>query len=308
LENILRRAQYAGDGSFAVQERVMSLVLHPFFDPDTCSFSYVLANPGSATCVVIDPVLGYDPGTGRIDTRGADRIVECVNANGYVVEWLLETHVHADHLSAARYLKEQFICAQIGIGASVGTVQAHFAARFGVAVAADGRQFDRLFADQERICLGHACGRVMHTPGHTPACVSYVFDQFAFVGDTLFMPDYGTARCDFPGGDAALLYRSIQRIFELPDDTRMLMCHDYAPNGRDYRFLTSVAEQKRNNVHVHQEIGEAAFIALREARDVTLAAPRLLIPSVRANIDGGVLPGWVLEPHLQQRAGQGAAA
>jgi glyoxylase-like metal-dependent hydrolase (beta-lactamase superfamily II) len=257
---------------------------------------------------VIDPVLGYDPATGRIDTRGADQIVECVNANGYVVEWLLETHVHADHVSASRYLKEQFICAQTGIGERVGTVQAHFAAKFGVSVPADGRQFDRLFADQERICLGHACGRVMHTPGHTPACVSYVFDQFAFVGDTLFMPDYGTARCDFPGGDAVMLYRSIQRIFSLPDDTRMLMCHDYAPNGRDYRFLTSVAEQKRSNVHVHEGITEAEFVALRHERDAKLAAPRLLIPAVRANIEGGVLPGWTLEPHLRQKTNQGAAA
>jgi len=277
----------------------MNLVLHPFFDPETFSYSYVLANPGSASCAVIDPVLGYDPQKDQVDTRGADRIVEFVNANGYVVEWILETHVHADHLSAAHYLKQQFICAQTGIGARVGEVQAHFAARFELEMATDGSQFDRLFADQERICLGHSCGRVLHTPGHTPACVTYVFDRFAFVGDTLFMPDYGTARCDFPGGDAATLYRSIQRIFGLGDDTRLLMCHDYAPNGRDYRFFTTVAEQKRGNLHVREGIDQAAFIAMRHERDARLSAPRLLIPSVRANIEGGVLPGWHLEARLR---------
>jgi glyoxylase-like metal-dependent hydrolase (beta-lactamase superfamily II) len=286
----------------------MNLVLHPFFDPETFSFSYVLANPGSGSCAVIDPVLGYDPASGAIDTRGADRIVEFVNANGYVVEWLLETHVHADHLSASRYLKQHFICAQTGIGAQVGQVQAHFAARFKVDVPADGSQFDRLFADQDRICLGHACGRVIHTPGHTPACVTYVFDQLAFVGDTLFMPDYGTARCDFPGGDARTLHRSIQRIFALPDDTRLLMCHDYAPNGRDFRFLSTVAEQRRDNVQIHDGIDEAAFVGLRGARDARLSAPRLLVPAVRANIEGGVLPGWQLEAHLKSSGLAGAAA
>lgn len=286
----------------------MSLTLHPFLDPVTSSYSYVLANPGSGSCAVIDPVLGYDPATGEIDTREADRLVEFVRANGYVVEWLLETHVHADHLSAARYLKEHFICAQTGIGDRVGAVQAHFARRFGIDLAPDGRQFDRLFADQERICLGHACGRVLHTPGHTPACVTYVFDRFAFVGDTLFMPDYGTARCDFPGGDAATLYQSIQRIFGLPDDTRLLMCHDYPPSGRSHRFLSTVAEQRAANVHVHQGATEAEFVRLRTERDAQLAAPRLMVPAVRANIEGGVLPGWRIEPRLEQRLGAGEAA
>jgi len=285
----------------------MNLILHPFFDPVTFSYSYVLANPGSGSCALIDPVLGYDLERGVIDTCGADRIVEFVAANGYTVEWILETHVHADHLTAARYLKQHFICAQTGIGDQVGMVQAHFAERFGVDLPTDGSQFDRLFKDQERICLGHACGRVLHTPGHTPACVTYVFDQMAFVGDTLFMPDYGTARCDFPGGDAATLYRSIQRIFALPDDARLLMCHDYAPDGRDYRFLSTVAEQKRDNIHIHEGIDQAAFVALRRARDAALAAPRLMVPSVRANIDGGVLPGWALETHLRQQLTKGAA-
>lgn len=286
----------------------MDLILHPFFDPDTFSYSYVLANPGSGRCAVVDPVLGYDLESGVIDTRGADRIVEFVSANGYVVEWILETHLHADHLSAARYLKQHFICAQTAIGDRVGAVQAHFASKFGIELRTDGSQFDRLLGDQERICLGHACGRVLHTPGHTPACVTYVFDQYAFVGDTLFMPDYGTARSDFPGGDAALLYRSIQRILGLPDDTRLLMCHDYAPNGRDFRFLSTVAEQRRGNVHVREGIGEAEFVALRRERDARLAAPRLLVPAIRANIEGGVLPGWQLEPHLRQAAIREVAA
>ncbi|MEZ5557484.1 MAG: MBL fold metallo-hydrolase [Pseudomonadales bacterium] len=284
----------------------MNLVLHPFFDPATCSYSYVLANPGSATCAVIDPVLDYDLDTGVVSTRSADRIIEFVNANGYLVEWILETHVHADHLTAARYLKQQFICAQVGIGADVVRVQAHFARAFGVAMDTDGRQFDRLFTDGERICLGHSCGRVMATPGHTPACVTYVFDQFAFVGDTLFMPDYGTARCDFPGGDARVLYESIQRIFSLPDDTRLLMCHDYAPGGRDYRYATTVAEQKEHNMHVNRNVDEAAFVRLRADRDKTLTAPRLMVPAVRANMTGGVLPGWRLESHLLALAGQAA--
>jgi glyoxylase-like metal-dependent hydrolase (beta-lactamase superfamily II) len=286
----------------------MNLVVHPFFDPDTSSYSYVLVNPGSGSCAVIDPVLGYDPAAGAVSTCAADRIVEFVTANRFVVEWLLETHIHADHLSASRYLKQHFICAQTGIGNGVGQVQAHFAQRFGVDVPTDGRQFDRLFADQERICLGHACGRVLHTPGHTPACVTYVFDQLAFVGDTLFMPDYGTARCDFPGGDPATLYRSIQRIFALPDDTRLLTGHDYAPNGRDFRCLSTVAEQRAGNVQVHEGVSESAFVSARRERDSQLAAPRLLVPAIRANIEGGVLPGWALDEHLRTRVEAGVAA
>ena len=285
----------------------MSLVLHPFFDADTFSWTYVVANPASRSCAVIDPVMGYDLDSGRVDTRGADRIVEFVSANDYLVEWILETHVHADHLSAARYLKSQFVCAQIGIGNRVGEVQATFADRFKVDVATDGSQFDRLFANQERVCLGHACGRVLHTPGHTPACVTYVFDRWAFVGDTLFMPDYGSARCDFPGGDARTLFRSIQSLYDLGDETRLLMCHDYAPGGRDYRFLTTVAEQRSNNIHARAQISEADFIALRASRDAGLAAPRLIVPAVRANMVAGVLPGWQIEPHLRASQAFGTA-
>lgn len=279
----------------------MDLILHPFFDAATHSFSYVLANPGSGCCAVIDPVLDYDPATGAVSTHSADRIVELVRANGYRVEWLLETHVHADHLSAGRYLKRHFICAQIAIGAGVTAVQQQFVREFEVEADTDARQFDRLLHDGERLCLGHACGRVLETPGHTPACVSYVFDRFAFVGDTLFMPDHGTARCDFPGADPAQLYDSVRRLYALPDETRLLMCHDYGPGGRDIRFASTVAEQRSGNCMLNGETTRRQFVAARQARDAELAEPRLMIPAVRANLDGGVLPGWQLEPHLAER-------
>jgi glyoxylase-like metal-dependent hydrolase (beta-lactamase superfamily II) len=279
----------------------MDLVVHPFFDADTFSWSYVLANPGTGRCAVIDPVLGYDAESGAVGTQGADRILEVVNVNGYCVEWILETHVHADHLSAAGYLKQHLVCAQTAIGEHVREVQAHFAPRLGLDTPVDGRQFDRLLGDGEQLCVGHACGRVMHTPGHTGACVSYVFDRFAFVGDTVFMPDYGTARCDFPGGDAMALYRSVQKLYALPGATRMLMCHDYgavrdpenAPTSagrRRYRFFTTVAEQRRCNRMLRRDTPLAEFVAAREARDQELEPPRLLEPALRANIAGGALP------------------
>ncbi len=268
----------------------MNVVVHPFFDTATSSWSYVLANPGAASCAVIDPVLDYDPDDGRMSTTGADRIVELVEANGYTVEWILETHVHADHLSAARYLKQRFVCAQVAIGERVREVQAHFLPVFGSTEPADGSQFDRLLADGERICLGHTCGRVVHTPGHTPACVTYVFEDFAFVGDTLFHPDYGTARCDFPGGDARALYRSVQQLYALPEHTRLLMCHDYPPPERDRRFSATVAEQRRGNVMLSANTAEADFVTAREARDAGLAAPKLLDVAVPANVIGGALP------------------
>lgn len=279
----------------------MDFVLHPFFDPATSSFSYVLANPATGCCAVIDPVLDYDPQAHAVSARHADRILELIEVNDYRVEWILETHVHADHLSAARYLKSRLVCAQVAIGSQVTAVQRHFAAAFEVDVETDGRQFDRLLEDGERIAIGHACGRVLHTPGHTPACVSYVFDRFVFVGDTLFMPDYGTARCDFPGGDAAQLYDSVQRLYALPEDTRMLMCHDYAPGGRDHRYQVTVARQRTTNRMLRSDTEWSTFVTARSERDRWLDEPRLLVPSVRANIAGGVMPGWQLEPHLQQR-------
>jgi glyoxylase-like metal-dependent hydrolase (beta-lactamase superfamily II) len=287
--------------SGSIWSGAVDLVVHPFFDPETFSYSYVLANPSTGNCAIIDPVLDYDLERGEVATRSADRIAELIEVNDYAPEWILETHVHADHLSAARYLKERFVCAQIAVGERVREVQSHFAAAFEIEIETEGRQFDRLLKDGERLCLGHACGRVIHTPGHTPACVSFFFDRFVFVGDTLFMPDYGTARCDFPGGDARALYRSVQTLYQLPERTQMLMCHDYAPGGRDYRFCTTVAEQRQSNLMLSAAVPETAFVKLRGERDQTLAAPRLLIPAVRANVAGGVLPGWVLEPHLQDR-------
>jgi glyoxylase-like metal-dependent hydrolase (beta-lactamase superfamily II) len=287
----------------------VDLVLHPFFDSATSSFSYVLGNPATGCCAIVDPVLDYDPDAHTVSTRSADRVLQLIEVNGYRVEWILETHVHADHLSAAQYLKSRLVCAQLAIGAKVTSVQRHFAEAFAVDVDTDGRQFDRLLEDGERIPLGHACGRVLHTPGHTPACVSYVFDRFVFVGDTLFMPDYGTARCDFPGGDAGALYDSVQRLYALPDETVMLMCHDYAPGGRDHRYHVPVAEQRSGNRMLRADTARAEFAAARADRDRGLDAPRLLVPSVRANIAGGVLPGWDLEGHLKERmASKGEAA
>ncbi|HEY5647058.1 MAG TPA: MBL fold metallo-hydrolase [Pseudomonadales bacterium] len=264
----------------------MSLLVAPFFDAATHSYSYVVAESRSRTCAVIDPVLNFDKTTGRADTRSADEIVAFVKANDLIVEWLLETHVHADHLSAARYLKSRFVCAQMGIGSGAQQVRALIDPE-----APDPADtFDRLLADDDRISLGHATGRVLATPGHTPGCVCYRFENFVFVGDTLFMPDYGTARCDFPGGDAATLYRSIRRILSLPDNTKLFMCHDYAPGGRAPEYLTTVGEQKRSNVHIHEGVREDEFVAMRTKRDEGLAAPALLEPAVEFNLSGGTRP------------------
>ncbi|MFW6092546.1 MAG: MBL fold metallo-hydrolase [Pseudomonadota bacterium] len=268
----------------------MDLMVHPFFDSATSTFSYVLVNPATGCSAVVDPVLDYDPETEQVSTRSADRIIEFVTANGLRVEWLLETHVHADHLTAARYLKQQFVCAQTAIGAGVRDVQDRLAAAFGLDVPTDGRQFDRLLEDGERLCLGHACGRVMATPGHTPGCVTYVFDRFAFVGDLLLMPDYGTARCDFPGGDAAMLYRSVRSLHGLPDCTRVLVGHDYAPGGRDHRFYATVSDQKQHNRMLNDRTPESDFVARRRERDRALEPPRLYEAAVRANLVGGVVP------------------
>ncbi len=268
----------------------MSVMVHPFFDSETSSYSYAVVNPESRTCAIIDAVLNYDLATGESRTTSADDLIEFVRANDLIVEWIFETHVHADHLSAARYLKQKFVCAQTAIGAEVVQVQAHFSKLFNVPCPVDGRQFDRLLGDDDRICLGHVYGRVIHTPGHTPACVTYVFEDNAFVGDTLFMPDYGTARCDFPGGDARILYRSIQKILSLPDNTRLFMCHDYAPNGRGHRFVSSVAEERRSNIHIKTGNCEESFVSLRAQRDAALPAPRLMVPAVQANIFGGIPP------------------
>lgn len=260
-----------------------------FFDETTCTVTYVVSDGGEAA--IIDPVLDYDPASGRTATRSADALIEFVREHDLSVKWLLETHVHADHLSAAQYLKDR-VGGEVGIGRHVAAVQTTFAAVFHLDdLPVDGRQFDRLFDDRDRFTLGGIECRVMHTPGHTPACVTYLIGDAAFVGDTLFMPDFGTARTDFPGGSAGTLYESIQRILGLPDDTRIYVGHDYKAPGRDeYRWQSSVAEQKADNVHVQSGIGEAEFVAFREGRDAEFGMPKLILPSLQVNIRAGNLP------------------
>ena len=263
-----------------------------FFDEATFTVSYVVRDPASKSCAIIDSVLDYDPKSGRTDTASADRIVEFVRKDSLTVEWLLETHAHADHLSAAPYLKEK-LGGTTAIGAHITEVQDVFAKLFNVekGFQTDGRQFEHLFQDGEEFKIGALPVRAMHTPGHTPACMTYVMQNVAFVGDTLFMPDYGTARADFPGGDARTLYRSIQKVLALPDDTTLYMCHDYKAPGRDeFRWETTVAEEKAKNVHVGGDATEDDFVALREARDKTLDMPTLILPSVQVNIRAGEMP------------------
>jgi len=268
-----------------------SPTIKAFFDENTNTVTYVVSDPETASAAIIDPVLDYDAASGRTDTRSADAVVDYVKAHALSVEWILETHVHADHLSGAHYLKEQ-VGGRTGIGRDVAAVQDTFRKIFNIErLAADGSQFDRLFADDDTFSIGQLEGRVLHTPGHTPACMTYVIGDAAFVGDTLFMPDFGTARCDFPGGSARTLYRSIQRILSLPADTRLFMCHDYKAPGRDeYRWETTVAEQREKNVHVHTGVTEDQFVEFREGRDAKLGMPALILPSLQANIRAGDLP------------------
>lgn len=270
----------------------MSPEIVAFFDPATSTYSYVVSDPASKRCAIIDPVLDYDPAAGRISLDNAERLIAHVHEQGLTVDWLLDTHVHADHLSAAAHLKHQ-LGGRLAIGERVTLVQDNFAKLFnaGSEFATDGRQFDQLFRDDERFSIGVIPARALHTPGHTPGCMTYLIGDAAFVGDTLFMPDYGTARCDFPGGDARSLYRSIRRLFELPGETRMFMCHDYKAPGRDHHlYQTTVAEQRADNVHVHDGIDEEAFVAMRRARDAELNMPALILPSVQVNMRGGELP------------------
>lgn len=263
-----------------------------FFDEETGSFSYVVVDPGSNACAIIDPVLGFDPVAARTVHHFADQLVEFVQRHHLQVLWILDTHVHADHVSAAAYLHEE-LGGQMGIGSRVTEVQKTFARFFHLdgGFCCDGSQFQRLFVDGERFRIGNLDAQVIHTPGHTPACVCYLIGDALFVGDTLFMPDLGTARCDFPGGDAATLYDSIQRIYQLPDDTRIYVCHDYPGDGRDhYRFETSVREQKTLNQHLCSNTAQDEFVTVRETRDKTLDLPRLMLPAVQLNIRGGRLP------------------
>ncbi|MCF4165883.1 MBL fold metallo-hydrolase [Zavarzinia compransoris] len=270
----------------------MKPVVHAFFDEPTYTVSYVVEDPATKAAAIVDSVLDYDPNSGRTSHESADKIIAFVKEKGLTVEWLLETHVHADHLSAAPYLK-QALGGKIAIGANIKVVQGIFGKVFNAEpqFATDGRQFDQLFADGDTFKVGTIEGRVMHTPGHTPACLTYLIGDAGFVGDTLFMPDYGTARCDFPGGDATTLFRSIQKIFALPDETRLFMCHDYKAPGRDtYAWETTVGEEKKRNIHVHDGVKEEDFVAMRSKRDATLAMPRLILPSVQVNMRAGELP------------------
>ncbi len=273
--------------------------IESFFDPATFTFSHILADLSTRQCALIDSVLDYDPKSGRTDTTSADRLVDRVKALDLRVQWILETHVHADHLSAAPYLQKQ-LGGQLAIGAHITTVQNVFGKLFnaGTEFARDGSQFDRLLDDGESFQIGTLQARAMHTPGHTPACMTYLVTdpvvvparQVAFVGDTLFMPDYGTARCDFPGGSASVLFQSIQKVLSLPDSTELYLCHDYPPESRQPQCVTTVAEQKMHNVHVHQGVSEAEFVAMREKRDATLSMPVLILPSVQINMRAGQMP------------------
>jgi glyoxylase-like metal-dependent hydrolase (beta-lactamase superfamily II) len=262
-----------------------------FFDPTTFTVSYVVADPATKTCAVIDPVLDFDPVSGRTATRSMEKVVDYLAAEGLSLAWVLETHAHADHVSAG-FLLRKSLGGKIGIGARIVDVQATFAKIFNLKdLAADGRQFDRLFAEGEEFALGSLKARAMHTPGHTPACVTYVVGDAAFVGDTLFMPDYGSARADFPGGDARTLYRSVQKILALPDATRVFTCHDYKAPGRDaFAWESTVGAQRRDNVHVREGVSEEEFVAMRTARDKTLSMPQLLVPAIQINVRAGALP------------------
>lgn len=263
-----------------------------FFDEPTNTFSYVVRDPASQTCAILDSVLDFDYAAGTTDVRSADEIVQYVRANDLEVEWILETHVHADHLSAAPYLHEK-LGGKTGIGVHIRDVQEIFGKAFnaGTDFARDGSQFDRLFCDGDAFAIGGLECRVMHTPGHTPACLTYVIGNAAFVGDTLFMPDFGTARCDFPGGDARVLYQSIRKVLSLPAETQIFLCHDYKTPGREeYAHQTTVAEQREANVHVHDGITEDEFVQMRTERDATLGMPQLILPSVQVNMRAGEMP------------------
>ncbi len=271
------------------QPQIQALI-HAFYDAATHTVSHVLADPVSRRCAIIDPVLDYDPKSGRSSSLNADLIVAWIHEQQLTVDWLLETHCHADHLSAAPYLQQR-LGGRIGIGARITQVQQVFRQLFNdPAIPVDGSPFDQLFEDGDRFAVGGLEVEVLHTPGHTPACISYRVGDDVFIGDTLFMPDYGSARCDFPGGDAATLYRSVRRLLSLPGHTRLHLCHDYPPSSRPACWISTVADQRAHNVHLHQGVSEAAFIAMRQARDRSLGLPQLLLPAVQINVRAGRLP------------------
>ncbi|HTV33824.1 MAG TPA: MBL fold metallo-hydrolase [Methylocella sp.] len=275
-----------------MQPKIQQPKVQGFFDHATNTISYVLRDPESQACAIVDSVLDYDPASGHTSFASADKILAYVKDNQLQTEWILETHAHADHLSAAPYLKDK-LGGKLGIGAHITLVQTVFGKIFnaGSDFQRDGSQFDALFNDGGVIRIGGLIGEAIHTPGHTPACMTYVFGDAAFIGDTLFMPDYGTARCDFPGGDARQLFRSVQRLYALPPQTRLFLCHDYLPPGRtNFAWETTVGEQKAHNIHINDQIAEDQFVKMRQERDATLDMPRLIIPSVQVNMRAGELP------------------
>lgn len=269
----------------------MTPTVTSFFDPDTWTVSHVVHEKEGGACAVVDAVLDYDAKSGRTRTTSADKLAAFVEDNKLQVAWILETHAHADHLSAAHYLRGK-LGGKIAIGAAITQVQTTFKRIFNLepGFPTDGRQFDRLLQDGETLAIGSLQIRAMSVPGHTPACMAYLVGDAVLVGDTLFMPDVGTARCDFPGGDAAALYRSMHRLLSLPPETRLFMCHDYPPAGRSPVWETTVAEQRAKNIHVHDGVSEDAFVKMRTARDATLDMPTLILPSVQVNIRAGELP------------------
>ena len=274
----------------------MTAIVRPdvkgFFDQATNTITYIVKDPGSTCCAIIDSVLDFDYASGRTDTHSADVVIAHVIAEGLTVDWVLETHVHADHLSAAPYIQDR-AGGKVGIGTNITVVQDTFGKIFneGTEFQRDGSQFDALFKEGDTFEIGALTGRVLHTPGHTPACLTYVIGDAAFVGDTLFMPDFGTARCDFPGGSAEMLYASIQKILSLPDETRIFVGHDYkAPGREEFAWETTVAEEKARNVHIGAGRPAAEFIEMRQSRDRTLAVPRLIIPSLQINMRAGQMP------------------
>lgn len=270
----------------------MNPTVQPFFHSDSGTWTYVVADPASGEAAIIDPVLDFDPKAARTSTASAEAVLAHVRERGLRVVWILETHAHADHLSAGHWLKPHLPDARLAIGEGIRRVQKTFRPIFnlGEHFPVDGSQFDHLFGDEETFRIGGLTARVIAVPGHTSDSVAYLIGDALFTGDSLFMPDGGTARCDFPGGDAATLYRSIQRLYALPDDTRVFVCHDYAPGGRDVRCQTTIGEQKRGNIHIREGVSEAEFVAMRTARDATLAMPTLILPAVQVNIRAGALP------------------
>jgi glyoxylase-like metal-dependent hydrolase (beta-lactamase superfamily II) len=266
-------------------------LITPFFDEATNTFSYVVQDPTSKSCAVIDSVMEIDYPSCHLSLEGADRIIAFIREHQLKLEWIIETHVHADHLSAAPHIKQE-LGGKIAIGEHITAVQETFGKIFneGRKFCRDGSQFDQLFADGDEYFIGNLRCYALHTPGHTPACMTHIMGDAAFVGDTLFMPDGGSARADFPGGDARILFQSIQRILSLPKKLRLFMCHDYMPNGREVAFVTTVAEQRELNIHVHQGVSEDEFVVMREKRDASLGMPRLILPSLQINMRAGHLP------------------